>query len=209
LDDLNPGRPDGIGRTAHAQRRLEGVWWLLATIVGVAGSLPSVFVIAAIANRAVGTPVEDQLPYGLLLGLTVGIMQWLVLRRFVSQAGLWILATTAGLVIGRLMWTAVEKPVYGLIGHPLIVGDPFSIMSLISTVAFGATTGLLQWLVLRRQFSHAGWWLLVSPVAWGAGSLAIRQSPDMVTDLIVVGAVYGAITALAVVLLLGRRRAAM
>jgi hypothetical protein len=55
--------------------------------------------------------------------------------------------------------------------------------------------GLLQWLFLRQQLYRAGWWVLVSTLAW-----TVALSGFMGQFLI--GAIAGAVTGIALELLL-------
>ena len=75
----------------------------------------------------------------------------------------------------------------------------------------GILTGVLQWLVLRRQVARAGWWVLATTVGWvvggpGAGivSAAVDAAVGAGVSWAVLGAVSGAITAPVLVRLLGQ-----
>jgi hypothetical protein len=112
-------------------------------------------------------------------GLATGGMQWFLLKQRMPKAWRWIAATAAG-------WTAG-----GLLGSYLLPEE----LSLLAATLVGATTGAAQWLVLRRRVQWAGWWPAVSGVAWAAG-LTLFPAP------LLVGVVPGAITGLALELLL-------
>jgi hypothetical protein len=73
----------------------------------------------------------------------------------------------------------------------------------------GAVAGILQWIVLRRQVSRAGRWVLASAVGWamGCGILGIagpkvHSMAGFVLTLAWSGALGGAITGIALVWLL-------
>jgi len=67
----------------------------------------------------------------------------------------------------------------------------------------GAVVGILQWLVLRRQVSRAGWWVLASTVGLGLSMAVAGAFLDMeLVGLLVGGAVLGAVTGGALVWLL-------
>jgi hypothetical protein len=84
---------------------------------------------------------------GIVFGVITGFFQWLVLRRYLSRAGWWIVASAVGWAVGiALSW----------IVHWDDVGF----------VAIGAIVGAVQWLILRRQVRRAGWWILASAVGW-------------------------------------------
>ena len=63
---------------------------------------------------------------------------------------------------------------------------------------FGAAMGTLQWLVLRRHFSQAGWWVAVSAVGGtlvgiGAASYGSRVKVNLVIVYGLVGVILGAL----------------
>ena len=47
------------------------------------------------------------------------------------------------------------------------------IASLISGVIGGIVAGILQWLILRKQFTNASRWVVVTILGWGVGSLLL------------------------------------
>jgi hypothetical protein len=106
--------------------------WVLASTVAVF-VLVGVFVdVVGVVGVAVGM---------VLFGVSVGIAQWLVLRRQVSSAGLWVLASTVG--GGVVGVVAVFVGVFGVVA---VVG---------ALVAGGAiTSGALVWL-LRQAAPEA------------------------------------------------------
>jgi hypothetical protein len=122
---------------------------------------------------------------GLVVGGTlIGVLQWLVLRRHVARAGRWVLANLgAAAVVGVVVFGVgvVDADLGWLAGVSL----------------FGTVVGVLQCAVLRRQVPRAGWWVLASTVGWVVGMpLGDMAGPPGL------GAVYGAITGTALVLLL-------
>jgi hypothetical protein len=112
-------------------------------------------------------------------GLVIGSLQWVVLRQRVPQAGWWVPASAVGWAAG---WAIV------------IALDPQEIGFLTGTL-LGATMGALQWLFLQRHFHRAGWWIVVSALGWTAGL-------TLLTGPLLVGAVAGAVTGIALELLL-------
>ncbi len=124
------------------------VWWVLATFVGSAVGL--VLGVAALG------PVLGA------VGLAgAGVMQWLVLRQQLSRSGWWILASSVGLAIGLVVGVAMSA-----------AGGDDAVAAVVSLAVLGASVGIAQWLVLRRQVSRAGWWILVSVVGLAMGLAA-------------------------------------
>ena len=69
----------------------------------------------------------------------------------------------------------------------------------LGVVLLGTLLGVLQWQLLRGQFSQAGWWVLASTVGWVAGGPAAGYVGSAVGAALgpgwaVLGAVYGVIT---------------
>ena len=141
---------------------------------------------------------------GAVLGSVVSLMQCLVLRRRVSRADWWLLASTAGFAVagGGGYGAAVVAFDYSEVLEGL--GSFAAVLRWTMVVALGgAVTGILQWLVLRGQVSRAGWWVLASTVGWGLGMTAgIAYSWPGPMWLIVTGAVLGAVMGGALVWLL-------
>ena len=140
-----------------------------------------------------------------LVGLIIGLAQWLVLWNRFPKSGWWILATAIGF---GLAWS----PAWNLAMAILSSGWGkwrYSIEWPNVLGVTGAIVGLLQWLVLRRWVYQSGRWIVTSPLAGiAAGVLAMIvfdivfrnvDSPTLAWFLPVItgltaGFVYGAIT---------------
>ena len=112
-------------------------------------------------------------------GLVIGGLQWVVLRQRVPQTGWWILASAAGWAGGWAIVITLVPPEFGFL----------------TGIVLGAAMGTLQWLFLRQHFHQAGWWIAVSALGWTAGL-------TLLTGPLLVGAVAGAVTGIALELLL-------
>ncbi len=91
-------------------------------------------------------------------GVGAGIMQCLVLTRRIPHAWRWIVATTVGWLVGLGIALFTVPPGLGLLTGAVI----------------GATTGMAQWGLLRFHVRWAGWWIVVSVLAW---STALSLAP--------------------------------
>ena len=97
----------GILQWFLLQRRFKKAWqWILATAAG--WTVGSAIVYAAI-------PQGMDFLSGLLIGLSIGLAQWLILRREVQWAGWWI-------VINVIAWTTGLAFLPGLFSTGALVG---------------------------------------------------------------------------------------
>jgi hypothetical protein len=179
--------------------------WVVASSVGI--------LVGFIIGMVIGTLPDDKIEWliglvaGIMLGIGVGVLQWLVLRRRASGVGWWVLASAAaGYAFGTGFIGILES----------LTALSFGTLLRYTVVAAlgGAVAGILQWLVLRGKVSRAGWWVLASTVGWGlcmavAGAgLALLEYMNMSEGfgglllLPVTGVVLGAVTGGALVWLL-------
>lgn len=105
--------------------------------------------------------VISTITIGVICGLALGALQWLVLRPQMKNAWHWLAATTAGWGLGFPTGVTAAS----LLG---LVGFQFGILAGMMT---GITTGIGQWLVLRKDFKDSGWWILASTFAWTSSLL--------------------------------------
>ena len=108
-------------------------------------------------------------------GVGASIVQCLVLVRRIPRAWRWILATA----IGWLAGLAIVIPLAG--------------MGLFSGMVIGATTGTAQWLLIRKEVHWAGWWIVVSTLAWATGLSLAPSAESVVLPRIVLSGVMPAV----------------
>jgi hypothetical protein len=112
-------------------------------------------------------------------GIATGVLQWLVLKQRIPRAFRWIPATAIGWTVG------------GAIGSLVLPAES----GILSAIFLGTATGLAQWVILRQEVHWAGWWPVVSAVAWMTG-LTLFPAP------LLVGVMPGALTGIALALLM-------
>jgi hypothetical protein len=83
-------------------------------------------------------------------GAAIGIMQWLVLSRYIPVGMFWALASTIG-------WSSLA------LFQALVLPTP------LDWFLSGIIVGLLQWLLIRKTVANCRIWVLVNGVAWLAG----------------------------------------
>jgi hypothetical protein len=132
--------------------------WVIATTVG--------WVVGFAICEAFKAFLDSIQADGVVIGLSVGIAQWLVLRGRIGRAAWWILATVIGFGVGK--W----------IGERLVEADPGIVGDLLSGVAIGVSVGVAQWLILRPQITRAAWWVVASVLAWAIGGGIITVAEE-------------------------------
>src|SRR5688572_27865312 len=135
-------------------KRLTAGWetWILWLLAHIVGGIVAIFLGIPISDflfdsgydlpRAVGLGTV-----GLLLGSTVGTMQWLVLRQRLAQIRWWVPASIAGLILGFLLSEPGDGP------------SVTNASSALDGAFIGLMLGVSQWLVLRKSASPWGWWI--------------------------------------------------
>lgn len=124
------------------------VGWGLTTDPGSFGEGPSISIVPGLPS--VTFPAFLSVAAGSIL---VGVFQWLVLRRYLESAILWVAAGLGAAVLGQVV----------VLGLGVFTTD---LAQVAGVGMYGALAGMLQWLALRREVPGAGWWVLVSTVGW-------------------------------------------
>jgi hypothetical protein len=122
-----------------------------------------------------------------LLILLTGLLQYLLLRRYLPRMGWWIVATAVGWPLG------IVAVYFGNAIWPVVLNAN----SIWSAALVGAVIGLAQWLVLRRRVSHAGWGVLATALGWGLVRLIAGEVFISPVELLIIGAVPATVTGLA------------
>ena len=121
------------------------IFWLLWVFATAATTAASRALVTAIQNLVPG----DNLPLDVFaIGLCVGFVQWLILRRYLPVSGWWAPATS--------LWEVAELAIFAFRVPGTFLG--------------GALVGAVQWLVLKRAVDGAEVWIGVTAIAWGAAA---------------------------------------
>ena len=130
--------------------------WIIANMLGVAA-------VGALGFIPFLTSIHGILASTLIIGLPIGLAQWLALRRVAPISILWVLTVSAGLSLG-------------LVAGPIVAGiwgvsDDESVLTLTTVVTtIGLLVGMAQWLLLRGRLAKSLVWLLSSAVGLGLGT---------------------------------------
>jgi hypothetical protein len=187
-------------RQAWAARLAMWCAWVAVTTVGwLLGSL-GVLVVQLWTTGAADALIRSVAGSALLggiVGLAVGVAQWLVLRREQDGAQSWI-AVNAG------AWAVAWAIGQAITGSML---DDYWLLGLVpGGLLLAVIVGVCQWLSLKRCAQRAGWWLPASLIAWsvtgvvciygGAGLLAMGLAAFVGPAAWLIAAVPGAFAGL-------------
>ncbi|MEW5830207.1 MAG: hypothetical protein AB1846_15035 [Chloroflexota bacterium] len=111
-------------------------------------------------------------------GVAIAALQWAVLYKRIPKAWRWVILSAVGWITGYIL---------------IILLIPMNLSILIG-LALGGSVGLAQWLILKNEVDWAGWWIIVSVLAWTTGLI-------LVPGLLSSGALPGALTGLALTIL--------
>ena len=147
-----------------------------------------------------GSPLEQTISFmvsGAIIGLCIGLTQWLLLRKRFKLSSFWVYSVAIGfiiaeLIVGFVLW----KLDINRGEHTFIEGKPVT-HALILTFT-GLIIGLIQLPMLKGYFSEVAYWIIASALAWGISILLttiMHQSDMAVFITFVLGILlYGAIT---------------
>ena len=168
---------------------------------------------------ALGYALEDFIPkltntvFGLGIGAVVGYSQWLYLRTKIPVKSFWGLATAIGLGISFIITAMLYE--FGLkwagLDQAPDSGTPQWAYSVIYAVG-GFLIGLLQFRLLKSNFTKAGFWPAATLIAWGAcsalvflpiiyGGAAIQKPTHFLLTLFTGGILIGVITGIGLLLI--------
>ncbi len=99
-----------------------------------------------------------------LLGVATGLLQYLLLRRYLPRMGWWIAVT----ILGVLLVPVIGYMSTFLPGRFLNGNSNGSVFMMIALMA--GLLSFMQWLILRRRVPHAIWWIPATIAGW----LAVR-----------------------------------
>jgi len=113
-----------------------------------------------------------------IAGAAISAIQWAVLYKRIQKSWRWGVFSTVGWIGGYILSVILFSENAGIFLGPFI----------------GIAIGGMQWLILKNEFDWAGWWIVISMLAWTTGLLIM---PGLFTS----GALPGALTGLALVIL--------
>jgi hypothetical protein len=127
-----------------------------------------------------------------IAGLLTGTVQFGLLRRYLPRIGGWVLATTAGWLLGALLIV--------LSGRLDWMDASFNLD--VAFILMGLAIGVGQWPLLRRRFPRAGWWIAANVVGWGLSGLITPGNALGQFGLFTLGVLPACVTAAALAVLI-------
>ena len=85
-------------------------WWTVTYFIGYFGSSVVGTDVIAPAVEAVGAWRVAGVPEIAIRGLSLGLLQWLILRRYIAQAHRWMWATTGVAVVASVGFPVIQLP---------------------------------------------------------------------------------------------------
>ncbi len=183
--------PSPAGAAARPKARNWTLWlfWFAATALGWAIGWTLAGVIREPVHRLVGPGygfVMAEMAVGAaswsLTGLLIGIGQWLAIRSRIRRAGWWVVATVVGwTVVGSLQWFRA-KGMEEIMNEMVPWMRSFSRqyvpwfelgIGMLSDGLVGLLIGVVQWPVLRKKVRGAGWWIVISMLAWASMAVLV------------------------------------
>lgn len=134
------------------------LWWLLCGVLGYAVGFPA------------GLALADSLVWGWPAGGGLASLgQWYILRAHIPRAAWWVAASLAGLSLGSALGYLLSQQVV------LLAGLTATYVWVGGTVGLGV--GIAQWVLLRRHFRQAAWWVPASVAGYALSLLAVVNAP--------------------------------
>src|SRR5574342_656169 len=90
---------------------------------------------------------------GIISGVAVAGFQWAVLYKRIPNAWRWAVVSSLAWILGYILFVVFFAANLGFLVGPLV----------------GGTVGIAQWLLLRKIVDWAGWWVIISILAWTTG----------------------------------------
>ena len=134
------------------QRIPRAGWWILATIVGNSLAFLAIgFVGLGLSGGGGGTAGGIIFVSTLVIGgAFIGILQWLVLRRYVFRASWWILASTLSFTLSFYIELIIAQVIGGPIGGVLTLSGVLTliVVGIMTAGAAGLTAGIITGIAL-------------------------------------------------------------
>jgi hypothetical protein len=162
--------------------------WIFASAIGWGAGLTVGVLLASVAAKLPWLNEDRFFDYALLisLGLTTGIAQWVVMRRYLSKPIRWVAGTLIGYLLCLIIFVGSNLARLGREG----LWDDVLLLGLV-----GTAIGACQWWVLRQHHHKAGLWIPATAVGFLCFLWAIVNPSHSLDEFIIRGTIVGTLTA--------------
>ena len=176
--------------------------WILLTIAFLSVGYITGYIAGLLTGSLFGLSVADNgthlaqtvvyCVFGSVVITSISLTQQSILKRYnVKISKWWILSGIAGLIIseviaGVVLWQlAINRSDLGI-----FQGGPQLPEALIFSFS-GLLIGVLQWLVIRKQFNNSVYWIPANVLGWGLGHLVMFHLLAFFIGAVVLGIITG------------------
>jgi hypothetical protein len=122
-----------------------------------------------------------------IFSIPISLAQWLALRYISHTSILWVLTIPVGILLYTLVYRLIPD------GLSQIVDDESIVVLTGEYLMIGFLVGLLQWFILRRQFSGSSLWILGSSAGIGFSFWFIIAT-DLINQSGIISLIIGVLT---------------
>ena len=134
------------------------------------------WIMATTLGWLIGNIFFKGIPF-IISGVIIAALQWSVLFKRIQKSWRWVILSSLGWIGGYILFVIFMPNMNFLVGPVM-----------------GGAVGIMQWLVLQKEVGWAGWWIIISILAWTTG---LTLMPGLLTS----GALPGALTGLTLAIL--------
>jgi len=135
------------------------------------------WIMATSMGWLLGTIFFNGIPV-IISGVAIASLQGAVLYGRIHKAWRWAVFSSLGWIIGYILFALFFSKDMGIMIGPIM----------------GVAVGTVQWVLLKNEFEWAGWWIIISMLAWTTG---LTTLPGLLTS----GALPGSLTGFTLVIL--------
>ncbi len=182
-------------------------WTLINALVLIVSYVVSGFVLLFIAGSIFdnsidewGSPFEQtvgQIAMGIIIGFSIGITQWRLLRKLFNVSSFWLYSIVLGFIIVELIAGIILWKLDINRGELSFIEFNALAHALLLTIT-GFIIGIIQMPLLKKHYAGSAYWVMASTAAWGMSIFitAIDQNSELALLItFMIGAIlYGAIT---------------
>lgn len=178
-------------RTYSGSDMTKFICWVVTTAIGASTAFGCVGLVLTLVSPMANIDGDKLFAVLLapLLGLSIGSMQWALIRKDISHSARWPAANVVGYCTALILASVTNSLKF--IANEGLMGE------LIFIVILGLAVGLPQFLVLKESFAGAGWWMVGSGLgmlSFGIGGVIPAHSLFELVELgLIIGALYGAV----------------